>query len=131
MTEQRPLVPVSWGEVVDRKTILEIKVERLQSPASVKNVSRELKALGATLDGIAPTPEALGQLEAALREVNRRLWDIEDAIRRKEADNSFDAEFIELARSVYRMNDERYRLKREISLLLRSDLLDEKQYTSY
>jgi hypothetical protein len=131
MTEQRPLVPVSWGEVVDRKTILEIKVERLRSPASVKNVSRELEALRATLDAITPTPEVLGRLEAALREVNRKLWDIEDAIRRKEADNSFDTEFIELARSVYRMNDERYRLKREISVLLRSDLLDEKQYTPY
>ena len=131
MTEQRPLVPASWGEVVDRKTILEIKVERLQSPASVKHASRELEALRASLDGITPTPEALGGLEAALRDVNRRLWDIEDAIRRKEANDSFDSEFIELARSIYRTNDERHRLKREISVLLQSDLLDEKQYTPY
>jgi len=131
MTEQRPLMPASWGEVIDRKTILEIKVERLQSPVSVNHASRELEALRASLDGITPTPEALSRLEAALRDVNRQLWDIEDAIRRKEADNSFDTEFIELARSIYRTNDERHRLKREISVLLQSDFIDEKQYTPY
>lgn len=124
-------MPASWGEVIDRKTILEIKVERLQSPVSVKHASRELEALRASLDGITPTPEALSRLEAALRDVNRQLWDIEDAIRRKEADNSFDTEFIELARSIYRTNDERHRLKREISVLLQSDFIDEKQYTPY
>lgn len=123
-----PRVPVSWGELIDKKTILEIKVERLRDPDAVANARRELAPLEATLATLAPPPPELDRLQAELREVNRRLWDIEDAIRQKEAELSFDAGFIELARSVYHTNDERTRIKREINLLLRSGIVEEKQY---
>jgi hypothetical protein len=126
-----PRVPVSWGELVDKKTILEIKVERLRAPEAVANARRELEPLAAILATVVPQPTGLDRLEAELRSVNVQLWDIEDAIRRKEAQQSFDTGFIELARSVYRSNDERARLKREINLLLRSDLVEEKQYDPY
>ena len=129
--EAFPRVPVSWGELVDKKTILEIKVERLRDPQAVANARRELAPLAAALAALAPPPAALAGLEAALREVNRRLWDIEDAIRQKEAARAFDGAFIELARSVYRSNDERARIKREINLLLRSGIVEEKQYARY
>ncbi len=126
-----PRVPVSWGELVDKKTILEIKVERLRDPDAVANARRELAPLEATLATLSSPPPELDRLQAELREVNRRLWDIEDAIRRKEAELSFDAGFIELARGVYHTNDERTRIKREINRLLRSGIVEEKQYPRY
>ena len=126
-----PCVPVSWGELMDKHSILEIKIERLRDPAAVANVRRELAPLQAALNGLAPPPAELAGLRSALRAVNLRLWDIEDAIRAKEAERSFDAAFIELARSVYRTNDERSRIKREINLLLGSGIVEEKQYVRY
>jgi len=121
-----PRIPVSWGELVDRKTILEIKVERLRAADAVANARHELIALTEALHSLAPMPDGLAPLEAALRDINSRLWDTEDAIRRKEAQASFDAAFIELARLIYRTNDERARLKREINTLLRSAIVEEK-----
>ncbi len=126
-----PRIPVSWGELVDKKTILEIKVERLRASDAVANAKHELVPLIEALHALAPVPDGLAPLEAALRDVNLRLWDIEDAIRRKEAQGSFDAAFIELARAVYRTNDERTRLKREINTLLHSSIVEEKQYDAY
>jgi hypothetical protein len=129
--EPFPCVPVSWGELVDKHSILEIKIERLRDPAAVANARRELAPLQAALAGLAPPPAALAGLRSALHAVNLRLWDIEDAIRAKEAEHSFDAAFIELARGVYRTNDERSRIKREINLLLGSGIVEEKQYVRY
>jgi hypothetical protein len=131
ITAPFPRVPISWGELVDKKTILEIKAERLRAPQAVANARQELALLKEVLRALGPAPADLGRLEADLRAVNRRLWDIEDAIRRKEAQRSFDAGFIDLARSVYRTNDERARLKREISALLGSGIVEEKQYDPY
>ena len=129
--ESFPRVPVSWGELVDKKTILEIKVERLRAPEALANARRELALLAASMAALEPHPGGLDDLQAALREVNRRLWDLEDAIRGKEARQTFDAAFIDLARGIYRTNDERARLKREINTLLRSGIVEEKQYESY
>lgn len=125
-----PTVEVSWGELVDKLTILEIKERRLSSPAAVGNVRRELAALNKVLAGLRP-PEGFDALKNGLVAVNEALWEIEDRIRAKEAASSFDEEFIELARSVYVNNDRRAALKREINLLLKSDLIEEKQYTAY
>lgn len=122
-----PHVPVSWGELIDRITILEIKVERLRAPEAVANAQRELEMLCKARMEHA----GLQTLESELRSVNRKLWDIEDAIRAKEAARTFDKEFIELARSVYHNNDERSRIKRAINELLGSDLIEEKQYVRY
>ncbi len=123
-----PHVPVSWGELIDKITILEIKVERLRTPAARANAARELSLLRAEL---TVPPAELAALQAELAVVNRRLWEVEDDIRRKEASQTFDAEFIALARAVYHSNDERSRIKRLINTLLGSELIEEKQYVGY
>lgn len=122
-----PLVPVSWGELLDKITILEIKAARIPAAAARANVGRELEALMEVARPILPT-EGLAPLVDGLRQVNAALWEIEDDIRLKEAAASFDAEFIALARSVYLRNDERAALKRRINALLRSDLVEEKHH---
>lgn len=126
-----PRVPVSWGELVDKISILEIKVERLRAPDAVANARRELALLLAVLAAGGALPDELGALRVALGAVNRRLWEIEDDIRAKEASQSFDAAFIALARAVYQTNDERSRIKRAINTLLGSGLVEEKQYVAY
>jgi len=123
-----PHVPVSWGELLDKITILEIKVERLRQPDAVANAKHELALL---LAALGQTDAELDRLRGALGAVNRSLWDIEDRIRQKEARHEFDADFIALARAVYRSNDERARIKREINLKLRSAIIEEKQYVQY
>jgi hypothetical protein len=125
-----PTVEVSWGELVDKLTILEIKERRLTSSAAVANVRRELAALNKVLNGLQP-PAGFDALKQGLVAINESLWEIEDRIRAKEAASSFDQEFIDLARSVYFNNDKRAAWTREINLLLKSDLIEEKQYTAY
>lgn len=126
----RPLIEVSWGELIDKATILELKVERLSAPAAVDNVRRELAVLNEVIDTLQ-APDALDALKRRLAGINATLWEIEDEIRGKEAAGAFDARFIELARAVYINNDQRAAIKREINLLLNSDLIEEKQYTTY
>ena len=125
-----PMVALSWGEVIDKITILEIKQQRLSSAAAIDNVRRELAALNEVVAG-ATVPDGLNALKQALKSVNEKLWDIENMIRAKEAEAAFDHAFVELARSVYVNNDERANLKREINKLLKSELVEEKQYTPY
>jgi hypothetical protein len=127
-----PVVPVSWGELIDKITILEIKRERLTAPEAVRHAEHELGLLRGALAALGgDAPPELAALTADLATVNRRLWDIEDAIRAKEAARSFDADFISLARAVYHSNDERSRIKRAINVLLRSAIIEEKQYVGY
>ena len=128
---KNPAVEVSWGELVDKITILEIKEQRLRSPTAVANVKKELATLSKAVADLQPRPPGLDALKSKLKLVNETLWEIEDQIRAKEAAQSFDKEFVELARSVYFNNDERANLKREINELLKSGLVEEKQYTSY
>ncbi len=125
-----PEAPVSWGELIDKVTILEIKAARLTGEAALANVRRELAALRPVEAEAAGEPR-LAPLRAALAEVNATLWDIEDRIREKEAASDFGAEFVELARAVYRTNDRRAAIKREINRLLASDLVEEKSYADY
>ena len=125
-----PKIQVSWGELIDRMTILEIKEQRLKSKESVENVRHELASLSGIARDILSLPD-LAMFKRELRSVNEVLWNIENMIREKEASKSFDEEFIELARSVYLNNDKRAGLKRQISLLLNSTIGEEKQYTSY
>jgi len=126
-----PSVPVSWGELIDKVTILEIKVHRLSSETARANVRKELDllvAIMASADGVA---SRVAGLKRRLTEVNERLWDIEDSIRMKESRGEFDDGFIHLARSVYIENDERAAIKREINALLSSQLTEEKSYAPY
>ena len=128
MIAEPPLVPVSWGELVDKITILEIKCARLRAPEAAANAARELRALVKVL---APVADEVAAERAALMDVNTRLWNIEDAIREKEAAQDFGDDFVALARAVYRENDERGRIKAAINRMLRSPLVEEKQYSRY
>ena len=124
------LVPISVGELMDKLTILEIKSERIKSPSQLKNIVHELEALRAVpLGDIDRT--TLDKLSAELKRVNARLWDVEDAIRDCDARGDFGGSFVELARAVYRLNDERSRLKKAINLASGSRLFEEKSYKSF
>jgi hypothetical protein len=124
------LVPISPGELLDKITILRIKVARIQDAAKLANVRLELSLLEKTWTE-AGAPQAVTAEEHALQAVNERLWDIEDRIRDKEAHQTFDRDFVELARSVYVCNDERAALKKRINVQLGSRLVEEKSYKQY
>jgi hypothetical protein len=123
--------PVSYGELIDRITILEIKSRRIADPAKLANVRNELDLLNATWANDAASQTDIADERARLLAVNELLWDIEDKIRLKERAQAFDQEFIELARAVYFRNDERAAFKREINLKLGSQLVEEKSYQNY
>lgn len=124
-------VPVSWGEVIDKITILEIKSERLDQPSKLANVRKELGLLASIRDAAFPNHPALSELTESLKAVNKALWDVEDHIRDCERAKDFGPKFIELARAVYVHNDRRSGLKREINDVLGSDLVEEKSYAPY
>ncbi len=124
-------VQTAPGEFLDRLVILEIKSERIADPGKLANVRRELELLRATWAASPLAARDVAASVAALKAVNEALWEIEDRIRACEAEARFDAEFIDLARSVYRTNDRRAAIKRELNLALGSDLLEEKSYTEY
>jgi hypothetical protein len=123
-----PVIPVSWGELLDKIAILEIKAGRLRPPEAVANVERELALLRAAAGSLPPET---APLRSALLAVNTRLWRIEDDIRAREAAGDFGPDFIALARAVYRENDERGRIKQALNRLLQSALVEEKQYSAY
>ncbi len=124
-------VQTSPAEFLDKLTILEIKVERISDPGKLANVRRELEFMRATWAASPLAGRDVAALTAELRRANETLWEIEDRIRGKEAAKAFDAEFIELARSVYRTNDERAAIKRRLNLALGSELIEEKSYRAY
>lgn len=124
-------VPVSFGEVLDKITILEIKSERIQDAAKVKNVRLELEELSQVWDSAVSDPSAIASLRKQLKAVNEELWVIEDDIRDQEAAQDFGPRFIELARAVYVTNDKRAALKKDINLALGSRFVEEKSYQDY
>ena len=125
------LVPVSFGELLDKIAILQIKSERMSDPAKLENVRKELDALAATWMEHPAAQVHLVELRADLKSVNERLWVIEDDIRNCEKKQDFGPEFIRLARAVYFENDERARIKKEINLALGSAYVEEKSYQDY
>ena len=125
------LVPLSPAELLDKITILRIKVARIQDAAKLANVKRELSLLEKTWKESGAAAHDVALDERALENVNERLWDIEDRIRDKEARQTFDREFIDLARAVYICNDERAAIKKRINLQLGSRLVEEKSYKQY
>jgi hypothetical protein len=124
-------VPISPGELLDKITILRIKSERMSDPAKVSNVRLELRTLEETWSASAYAKIDIDAEVSALLHVNERLWVIEDDIRDKERTQSFDAEFIRLARAVYFANDERAAIKRRINTTLGSSIVEEKSYSDY
>jgi Family of unknown function (DUF6165) len=124
-------VPVSYGELIDKITILEIKSRLIVDPVKLANIRNELELLDATWANHAASRTDIDDERSRLLAVNEALWDIEDRIRLKEKAQAFDREFVELARSVYVRNDERAAVKREINLKLGSQLVEEKSYQDY
>ncbi|HVX03659.1 MAG TPA: DUF6165 family protein, partial [Rhodanobacteraceae bacterium] len=110
--------PVSFGELIDKITILEIKSERMNDAAKLSNVRDELQLLNALWAGDPASRTDISSERAELKRINESLWEIEDEIRLKERDQSFDARFIELARAVYHTNDKRAAVKRAINVKL-------------
>ena len=124
-------VEVAPGELIDKITILQIKTERITDQAKVRNVNIELETLSTVRDEGIEASAKLDELTSGLKEINEQLWVIEDDIRDCERSQDFGPKFIELARSVYRCNDRRAALKREINELLGSRLIEEKSYSDY
>ena len=123
-------VDISAGELFDKLTILEIKAERISDAVKLKNVQKELERVESIASHLIQGNEVL-DLVIRLKELNERLWDVEDKIRLCERDQNFGEEFIELARTVYITNDLRAYVKREINKFLCSDLVEEKSYQEY
>lgn len=124
-------IEISPGELIDKITILEIKLDRMSDTAKLANVKAEWELLTASRDAAIQASDELWQLSQGLKKVNEGLWVIEDDIRQCEREKDFGEKFIELARSVYINNDDRARLKREINELLGSSLVEEKSYAAY
>jgi hypothetical protein len=124
-------VPIAYGELIDKITILEIKSARIRDAAKLANVRVELDLLNETWHADPASGIDIVAERGELRSVNQALWEIEDRIRLKEKARAFDDEFIELARSVYIRNDERARIKRAINEKLGSTLVEEKSYEDY
>jgi Family of unknown function (DUF6165) len=124
-------VEISYGELIDKITILEIKARRLVDPARRRNVAVELALLEKRRREALPHSARLAALKLELAGINERLWDIENRIRAREQSKIFDQEFIELARSVYMQNDQRARIKRRINEEFGAGIVEEKEYQRY
>lgn len=126
-----PLTPISWGELIDKITILEIKQINIKSATALGNVNKELYYLNDILNKNCEIIERISNLKEQLLVINKSLWQVEDDIREKDLKQEFDNVFIELARKVYRLNDERANLKKSINQVLNSELLEEKSYKNF
>ena len=120
---------ISVGELVDKVSILSIKLMKIADEAKLENILKEYGILKGPMEDMGITEDS--DEFRKLKVVNLKLWDIEDKIRLKEARKEFDEDFIQLARSVYRRNDERAAIKREINLKFDSELIEEKEYVDY
>ena len=121
-------IEVSNGEIIDKLTILQIKIERIKDEKKLKNLKKEFDELNKTAASIMKPSNPLYK---ALYEINCELWDIEDHIRDLERRKDFGEDFIATARSVYLMNDKRAEIKRQININTSSGLIEEKSYQKY
>lgn len=126
-----PLIPISWGELFDKLTILQIKLNNLRDRDALKNVKIEYDQLYVIYNSNFLEDKKAKLFITDLKQINEKLWDIEDKIRDKERKKIFDEEFIELARNVYITNDQRSRIKRNINKTFQSDIIEEKSYEDY
>ncbi|NDD66731.1 hypothetical protein EBZ35_03650 [bacterium] len=124
-------VPVSIGEVIDKVTILEIKLTQITDPAKRGNIQFEHDALCQVLHASGVLTDEVLTLKASLKAINETLWTIEDDIRACERRHVFDDSFIQLARSVYHTNDQRAAVKRAINEITQSNMMEEKSYQAY
>jgi len=125
-------IEISIGELVDKLSILEIKLLNIRDPKKLINVYKELETLNPYFQDLLDEYGInMKNLYTKISKINKTLWDIEDHIREKEAKQEFNKEFVELARSVYITNDQRAAVKKEINLLTKSELVEEKSYKDY
>ena len=129
-------IDISIGEAIDRLTILKIKLLRIDNYEKLTNVRKEHLLLEKTINNEYPDIDIFHlrvdhPLFGKLYEVNLQLWDVEDKLRDKEREKNFDTDFIELARSVYYLNDKRAEIKKEINIEYKSELIEEKSYQKY
>tara|TARA_B100000575_G_C22870385_1_gene507937 strand:- start:269 stop:649 length:381 start_codon:yes stop_codon:yes gene_type:complete len=124
-------VEISIGELFDKLTILEIKMEKIKNNSQLENIRKEWDTLNDKSMSILSifADQLLFKKIYKLEEINRQLWDIEDWIRECEKQERFDKEFVELARSVYKLNDKRSKIKRDINLITKSNIIEEKSYS--
>jgi len=122
---------ISVGEFLDKITILEIKSECITDEAKLTNIHKELETLRNTWQASPFSQQEISIEIAKLKSINEQLWEIEDDIRIQESLGSFDQKFIELARSVYVINDQRANVKRTINIKVGSELVEEKSYQDY
>ena len=122
------LAEISAGELIDKITILEIKKENIKDIKKLDDVEKELLSLNNTLKVSIPNQSKINVLIEKLKHINLRLWDIENGKRLAEKNNKFDEKFIKLARSVYKENDERSRIKLEINNILNSNIKEVKSH---
>ena len=125
-----PSTPLSIGELVDKITILEIKKQNINDQNKLKNVKFELDTLNSIFNKLNVKNKISNEIKS-LREINKKLWVIEDDIRDEERKSKFGDSFIKLARSVYFTNDKRAEIKKNINLKTNSGLIEEKAYQSY
>ena len=122
------LAEISAGELIDKITILEIKKIKISNKEKLNDIEKELSSLNGTMKKSIPDQNLIKDLIIKLKEINLKLWDIEDGKRAAEKENSFNEKFIELARSVYKFNDERAKIKLAINNTLGSNIKEVKSY---
>ena len=122
------LAEISVGELIDKITILEIKKEKISNKEKLVEVNKELNSLNETLKKSINNEGKISSFKNDLKNINLKLWDIEDGKRSAEKNNKFDEKFIELARSVYKFNDERAKIKLAINNALGSNIKEVKSY---
>ena len=123
--------PISLGELVDKITILEIKNEKINDKEKLINISSELDKLLTLLNSLQLSKKDLDKYSKQLYVVNKKLWETEDILRALENEKSFNKEFIENARNVYKLNDERFRIKNKLNTQFSSEIIEEKSYKEY
>jgi hypothetical protein len=124
-------IPVSFGELIDKLTILEIKKSKITDNEKLKNIQLEFELLNKKYQTKLKDTKELQVFYDALLEVNHKLWKIEDKIRILENNKEFNEEFIDLARSIYKLNDERFAIKNEINKTFDSEIQEQKEYENY
>ncbi len=127
-------IEVSNGEIIDKYTILEIKLSEIKNAKKLVNIQNEYNVLTPVVESIykeSKDKDHLSKLQNDLLEVNKKLWKIEDDIRECERANDFEKTFVDLARAVYYTNDDRSDVKKEINEFTGSDLVEEKSYEEY
>ena len=122
------LAEISAGELIDKITILEIKKIKISNKEKLNDIEKELSSLNGTMKKSIPDQNLIKDLIIKLKEINLKLWDIEDGKRAAEKENSFNEKFIELARNVYKFNDERAKIKLAINNTLGSNIKEVKSY---